>query len=217
MRLGYASILTAVVIWAGWMVATRFAVNEAVAPLDLALIRYAVPALCLAPWWMKCGLVPRQTPLWALIMMMGWGAPFVIFMAMAMQTASVAHVAAIVPCMMPLIAAALSWALFRERFGLSERIGFALIAVGAAFVGVPLVLGGESAALGNIGLRWVELASHCLSQHRARLAVGRCGDDCVRLCHPSAGTTEGVFVLSLSTGTGRADRVSVARRGTEWA
>lgn len=155
MRLGYASILTAVVIWAGWMVATRFAVNEAVAPLDLALIRYAVPALCLAPWWMKCGLVPRQTPLWALIMMMGWGAPFVIFMAMAMQTASVAHVAAIVPCMMPLIAAALSWALFRERFGLSERIGFALIAVGAAFVGVPLVLGGESAALGNIGLLMV--------------------------------------------------------------
>jgi len=152
MRLGYASIFTAVIIWAGWLVATRFAVNEAVAPLDLALLRYGVPAICLAPWWWQCGVFPRQTPLWALVMMMGWGAPFVIFMAMAMQTASVAHVAAIVPCVMPLIAAAMSFSLFGERFGLSERIGFALIAVGAAFVIVPLVLDGNQTALGNIGL-----------------------------------------------------------------
>lgn len=152
MRWGYASILTAVVIWAGWMVATRFAVNEAIAPLDLALLRYGVPAVCLAPWWLQCGVFPRQTPVWALIMMMGWGAPFVIFMAMGMQTATVAHVAAIVPCVMPLIAAGLSLTLFGERFGLSEKIGFALIAVGAAFVIVPLLLGGDREALGNIGL-----------------------------------------------------------------
>jgi len=144
-----------VVIWAGWMVATRFAVNEAVAPLDLALLRYGVPAVCLAPWWWQCGVFPRQTPLWALIMMMGWGAPFVIFMAMAMQTATVAHVAAIVPCVMPLIAAAMSFALFDERFGLSERIGFALIALGAAFVIVPLVFDGDRTALGNIGLLFI--------------------------------------------------------------
>jgi len=152
MRLGYTSILTAVIIWAGWMVATRFAVNEAVAPLDLALLRYGVPAVCLAPWWWQCGVLPRQTPLWAMIMMMGWGAPFVIFMAMAMETASVAHVAAIVPCMMPLFAGAMSFALFRERFGLSEKIGFGLIALGAAFVIAPLANAGDGVALGNIGL-----------------------------------------------------------------
>jgi len=152
MRLGYASILTAVVIWAGWMVATRFAVNESIAPLDLAMLRYGVPAICLAPWWWQCGILPRQTPLWALAMMMGWGAPFVIFMAMAMETASVAHVAAIVPCMMPLLAAAMSFTIFGERFGLSEKIGFGLIALGAAFIIVPLVLGGDGVALGHIGL-----------------------------------------------------------------
>ena len=152
MRLGYASILTAVVIWAGWMVATQFAVNEAIAPLDLALLRYGVPAICLAPWWMQCGVVPRQTPLWALAMMMGWGAPFVIFMAMAMETASVAHVAAIVPCAMPLLAAAISLAVFDERFGLSEGIGFALIALGASLVIGPLAVRWDGIALGNIGL-----------------------------------------------------------------
>ncbi len=152
MAKGYLSILTAVIIWAGWMVATRFAVNEAVAPLDLALLRYGVPAVCLAPWWLQCGLLPKQTPLWALIMMMGWGAPFVIFMAMAMETAPVAHVAALVPSMMPLIAAGMSFALFGERFGVSEKTGFALIATGALLVIAPMIIRGESDALGNIGL-----------------------------------------------------------------
>ena len=152
MTKGYTSILTAVLIWAGWMVATRFAVNEAVAPLDLALLRYGVPAICLAPWWMQCGVLARGVPRWALLMMMGWGAPFVIFMAMAMETASVAHVAAIVPCVMPLFAGAMSYAIFGERFGLSEKIGFGLIALGAAFIIIPLVGAGDEAALGNIGL-----------------------------------------------------------------
>jgi len=152
MTKGYASILTAVIIWAWWMVATRFAVKEAVAPLDLALLRYGVPAICLAPWWWQCGIFPRQTPLWALIMMMGWGAPFVLFISMAMQTAPVAHVAAIVPCMMPLFAAVMSFGLFGERFGLSEKIGFALIAIGVAFVILPLMFGDQTEALSNIGL-----------------------------------------------------------------
>lgn len=152
MQLGYVSILTAVVIWAWWMVATRFAVNEAVAPLDLALLRYGVPAICLAPWWWRCGVTARGVPRWTLVMMMGWGAPFVILMAMAMETATVAHVAAIVPCMMPLLAAGMSFAIFGERFGLSERIGFGLIAFGAVCVIVPLIIGGEGAALGHIGL-----------------------------------------------------------------
>ena len=152
MTKGYASIMTAVVIWAGWMVATRFAVNEAIAPLDLALLRYGVPAVFLAPWWLQCGVFPRRTPRWALVMMMGWGAPFVILMAMAMSTATVAHVAAIVPCMMPLFAGAMSFAIFGERFGLSEKIGFGLIALGAAFIIIPLVSAGDETALGNIGL-----------------------------------------------------------------
>jgi len=149
---GYLCILTAAVIWAGWMVATRFAVKQAVAPLDLALLRYGVPALLLAPWWWPRGVLARGVPLWTLAMMMGWGAPFVILMAMAMETAPVAHVAATVPSMMPLIAAGLSLALFGERFGLSEKVGFALISLGAALVILPLAAGGDGAALGNIGL-----------------------------------------------------------------
>jgi len=122
MTKGYVTIVIAVVIWAWWMVATRFAVNEAVAPLDLALLRYGVPAICLAPWWLQCGLLPSQTPRWSLLMMMGWGAPFVLLIALGMRTAPVAHVAAIVPCMMPLFAAMMSFGFFGERFGLSEKI-----------------------------------------------------------------------------------------------
>ncbi len=148
----YLCIIVAVLIWAGWMVATRFAVKQAIAPLDLALLRYGVPALVLMPWWWPRGPLARGVPRWTLVMMMGWGAPFVILVALGMRTASVAHVAAIVPCMMPLLAAGMSFAIFGDRFGRSEKIGFALIALGAALVIGPLAVGGAGIALGNIGL-----------------------------------------------------------------
>ena len=134
------------------MAATRFAVNEAIAPLDLSLLRYGVPAVLLAPYWWRRGVVPKGVPLWALIAMMGWGAPFVILMAMAMETAPVAHAAAIVPCMMPLIAAGLGLTFFSERFGRPQKVGFALIGFGAACVLIPLLIGQDGAALYGIGL-----------------------------------------------------------------
>lgn len=152
MKFGYACIFIAVAIWGGWMAATRFAVNEAIAPLDLAFLRYGVPAVMLAPYWVPRGIVPKDVPRWTLIAMMGWGAPFVILMAMAMETASVAHVAAIVPCMMPLIAAALGLTFFGERFGSPQKVGFCLIGAGAACVMVPLLIGGNGKALYGIGL-----------------------------------------------------------------
>ena len=149
---GYACIVTAVLIWAGWMAATRLAVTQEIEPLDLALLRYGVPALALAPWWLRRGLLPKGVPIVALLAMMGWGAPFVILMAYAMETASVAHTAAIVPCMMPLIAAALGYAVYGDRLGRSQRIGFAAIGIGAACVLLPLLAAGDATALGHIGL-----------------------------------------------------------------
>ena len=152
MRVGYACITAAVLIWAWWIVATRLAVLQGIAPLDLSLLRYGVPALVLLPWWWRQGLLPEGVPRWALAMMMGWGAPFVILMALAMETAPVAHAAAIVPCVMPVFAAALARAMFGQRLGRAQVLGFAAIGSGALLVIGPLVAAGDGAALGGIAL-----------------------------------------------------------------
>src|SRR5690606_41635781 len=55
--IGVAAALGAIMIWAGWIVATRYAAQ----PLEIsivALLRYGVPALALAPLWRRTGLVP---------------------------------------------------------------------------------------------------------------------------------------------------------------
>ncbi|MEO5671000.1 MAG: hypothetical protein ABIR26_09955, partial [Ramlibacter sp.] len=49
---GWAAALLMVLIGAGWQLATRAGARAALAPVDLALLRYAIPALLLAPvWW----------------------------------------------------------------------------------------------------------------------------------------------------------------------
>lgn len=143
--------LLAVVIWAGWLPATRMAIEEGVAPLDLALLRFAVPAVLLAPVWWRLGILPAVPPI-ALLAMMGWGAPFVILVSMGLQSASVAHTAAMVPCTMPLIAAVGARLVLGERIGPERGFGMALIAVAAACVVFPVLFWGSGDALGRMGL-----------------------------------------------------------------
>lgn len=131
---GYAALFTAVIIWGGWMPATRLAANDGVAPLDVALLRYGVPALVLLPIVIRLWPKLRAAPVWSLIGMMGWGAPFVFCVSLAMGDASVAHTAALVPCMMPLLALAVERALFGTRVAAWQVPGFVLIGICAALV-----------------------------------------------------------------------------------
>jgi hypothetical protein len=59
---GVFAALAAVVIGAGWHVATRLGVTTSLHPVDLALLRYGVPALIMLPVLLKTGLLPKGAP-----------------------------------------------------------------------------------------------------------------------------------------------------------
>lgn len=151
-RIGYALAALAVVIWAGWLPATRVAVADGITPLDLALLRYGVPALMLAPVWWRLGLFPKGLSPLIFLAMMGWGAPFVFLIATALTRASVAHASTLVPCTMPLIAATASWVVYGEKIGPQRLIGMALIAVAALCVLGSVLIGAGNADLTTIGI-----------------------------------------------------------------
>jgi len=149
--LAYLAGFTAVLIWAGWIVATRFAMTEAVPSALLALFRFGIPALILAPIWLRRGLVPRDAALPALILMtLGWGAPFVFWAAEGLKTVPAALFAPLVPGLLPIAVALLSWAVVREGIGRGALLGTGLMAVSVALILGQWLSGGDWAALAGV-------------------------------------------------------------------
>ncbi len=83
--LGALSALSVVLIWASWLVSTRHSVGAGLGPLDLSLLRYGIPALVLAPVWLRTGLFPKGAMGPLCLMVLGSGAPFFQIVAFGMR------------------------------------------------------------------------------------------------------------------------------------
>ncbi len=134
--------LIAVGIWGWWMCATRVAAKQDVAPIDVALLRYSVPALLLLPVWLATWRKLTRAPLWALIAMLGWGAPFVWLVTASLENTNVIYLATIVPCTMPLFAVAAEKLFFGQQPSRAQLIGFSLILFSAFLIMLNALFGG---------------------------------------------------------------------------
>ncbi len=144
---GVAAALLTVTIWSGWVVGTRHAVTSGLDPAAVGLLRFGLPALVFAPWWLRRGLLPRGVAPFALAMMVaGAGAPFLMLAASGMQFAPAADVGALLPGTMPLFAALIGWALLGERQTRLRVAGFAMIAAGIVAIGGSAALAGTDGA-----------------------------------------------------------------------
>jgi len=168
---GAAAALGAILIWAGWIVATRHAAQT----LDIsivALLRYGIPALVLMPLWLRTGLVPRGVSKRALAaLIVGAGMPFFLAAAFGMRYAPAAEVGPLLPGTMPLFVAILAGVFYREQMSVLRKAGFVLIAVGIAVIVGPHVL---SAAPG-VGLAHVLILASALLWAIYTIALRRSG------------------------------------------
>ena len=99
---GVAAAFATVLIGAGWQVATRLGTTTSLQPVDLALMRYCVPAILLAPVWWRVRPVPSGIDRRVLIaMLVGGGLPFGLLGMAGSQFAPVAHMGALLPGSMP--------------------------------------------------------------------------------------------------------------------
>jgi drug/metabolite transporter (DMT)-like permease len=152
LRVGVLAAVAAALIGAGWQVASRLGATTTLAPVDLALLRYVVPAIALAPVWLRHGLVPKGVPRTTVaLMVLGAGFPFGLLGMTGAAYAPAAHMGALLPGSMPLFVALLSALVLGERFARARLAGFALLVAGIACVAGPVAL----AAGGGGGLAWV--------------------------------------------------------------
>lgn len=132
---GYAGALVTVFIWATWIIATRHSSGTHLGTIDLGLIRYGLPALVLAPVWLKTGLLPRNVPLALLaIMVCGAGVLFFQITTFAIHSTPAAAVGVLLGGSMPLAAALIGVVLFGERPDLTRWLGLAAIVAGLAIL-----------------------------------------------------------------------------------
>ncbi|WEX78390.1 DMT family transporter [Sinorhizobium numidicum] len=132
---GYAGAFVTVLIWATWILATRHTAATTLGTIDLGLIRYGIPALVLAPVWLKTGLLPKKLPMTLLALMVaGSGAPFFQVAAFAIHATPASSVGILLGGSMPLATAIIGVAMLRERPDRMRLIGFTAIIVGVAIL-----------------------------------------------------------------------------------
>lgn len=141
--LGAGAWLAVVLIGASWQLATRHGVTATLAPLDLALLRYGVPALLLAPLLCRHGVWPRAGAPWVLpLILLGGGLLFGLLGMVGAQFAPAAHMGALLPGAMPLFVAGLAALVLGERLRRAQAAGFAVIAAGVAAIVAPTLRAG---------------------------------------------------------------------------
>ncbi|MGH7007470.1 MAG: DMT family transporter, partial [Stellaceae bacterium] len=128
---GVVSGLLVVLCWAGWVVATRFAVTTQLRPVDVAFLRYLAPAVVLLPVLVRRGFGPRQIGVARTAMLVaGAGLPFLLVASTGMKFAPASDVGTVMVGTMPVFVAVFSALVSRERFDRIRVFGFLLVVLG---------------------------------------------------------------------------------------
>jgi drug/metabolite transporter (DMT)-like permease len=148
---GAAASLSVVLIWAAWLVSTRHSVGgggSALTTLDLSLLRYGIPAIVLAPVWLRTGLWPKNTPKLPLVLMvLGSGALFFQIVAVGMHHTPASAAGVLLPGTMPFFTAMIGILVLGERPDFFRKVGLAAILGG----GLMLLAG----SLSGHALSWI--------------------------------------------------------------
>ncbi|WP_430440540.1 DMT family transporter [Shinella sp.] len=132
---GYAGAVVTVLIWATWVLATRHTAATPLGTVDIGLIRYGVPAILLAPIWLKTGLMPKGVPLKLVVVMVaGAGALFFQVTAAALHVTPAAPGGILLGGSMPLATAVIGIVLFGERPDRMRLAGLAAIVAGVVIL-----------------------------------------------------------------------------------
>lgn len=156
--IGVLGAVTAMAIWAGWLLVTRVSVVDRVDPLMLALCRNIVPAVLLFPIIWRRGIIPRGASLPAVAMMaLGWGVLFAMFCGFGLRTVPASLFAPLAPGLAPILVAIIAAFFFGVHLRRHVVAGLILVGLSLLLVLGNWVLDADHAALQGAG--WLMAAS----------------------------------------------------------
>lgn len=153
---------TAIAIWSGSLVMLRFGVTTSLNAYDLTALRVGVAALVLAPVIRRRGFALDRLRAWALLAMVaGFGAPYILLISFALETAPASAAGSLNPGVMAVVAVLMGWRIFDDRMGPERIAGIMAILAGASLFAA--VSGEQTASLGHLillftGVMWAGYA-----------------------------------------------------------
>ncbi|MDI1239259.1 MAG: DMT family transporter [Polaromonas sp.] len=136
LAVGLLAALAAALIGSGWQIASRHGVTTTLGPLEIAVLRYGVPAVVLLPLLLQTGLLPQGLPRRRLgVLVLGGGLPFGLLVLAGAQWAPAAHMGVFMAGSVPLFTALGARLVQGERITGLCLAGLLLIGAGMAMFG----------------------------------------------------------------------------------
>ncbi len=148
LRTGIAAACAAVMIWGGFLIVTRFAVQGTFTVPELLLLRLVPAAILVAPVMWRQGVLPSGLS-WprTLMLVIGAGIGFPAILMSGLQFAPASDAGALAPGMLPFWTALTAAIMLGEVPGPRRKVGLGLILAGAALVGLwQIVVQADSGA-----------------------------------------------------------------------
>lgn len=128
LAVGYLAAGVTVLIWASWLVATRHSANIHLGTIELGLFRFGIPAIALAPIWLRHGVLPKGVPLHIVgLMVLGSGALFFQVTAHGVHASAAGFSGVLLGGAMPLATAVIGILILRNRLDGMRYLGLAVI------------------------------------------------------------------------------------------
>ncbi|MFG6637842.1 DMT family transporter [Sulfitobacter sp. 1A12126] len=141
--LGLWAALATVMIWAGFLVITRFGVASSFTVEEIMILRLVPGALVMAPFMWRLGVMPRgQSWQRAAMLMIGASAVFPFAMSMGLAYAPASDGGALAPGTLPFWTALVVYFMTGEVPGSGRRVGLAIILAGAIVINLWQVFAG---------------------------------------------------------------------------
>ena len=142
---GLLAALATVVIWAAFMLITRYAVQGNFTVEEILVLRLVPGAILIIPLMWRLGVMPiGQSWPRAVMLMIGASAVFPYIVSKGLAYAPASDGGALAPGMLPFWAALAAYALAGEVPGPRRRFGLGMILIGAMVVSLWPILGGAS-------------------------------------------------------------------------
>ncbi|WP_322804825.1 DMT family transporter [Vibrio alfacsensis] len=154
MAMGYAAIITTVLLWSGFFLSLKGGAISALQPADIALTRFLLPALVMLPFVIKHKCRITVIPLRYLVgMVIGCGLPYLLIASTAMQYAPVSHGSALIPGTLPLFVSCIAIVCYQQPLSTIRKLGLTML-----LIGIIVFL------LSNLGSQyhWKQLYGHSL-------------------------------------------------------
>lgn len=142
---GLLAALAASFIGSAWQLVSRHGVTTTLGPIDLALLRYGIPALLLMPLWFgRERIAPKASLPVLAVLVAGGGLPFGLLVLAGAQWAPASHMGIFMAGSLPLFTAIGAWLHKRQRIEGIRLAGLACIAIGMALFAADSFRGGTS-------------------------------------------------------------------------